>query len=106
MVQVAKRGRSHLRLQKGKITYTYVREEKNAKDKHRGAKELKAEDLASIANEFESGMLGNRKSFAGGDDDDPEGEGEGGDDEKDELEFEQDLARIQGDLSSDDEMVA
>lgn len=94
MVGVAKRGRNQMRAQKSKIKYVYKKEKKDPKQAKRGAMELKAEDLASIASEFEEGKLG--------------GQAAPGDEDAEALEdqeYQTELARIEGDISSDDELM-
>lgn len=96
MVGVAKRSRTQLRDQKPKIKYVYKKEKKHhEKEKKRGAVELNAQDLASIATEFEEGKFEEGEEGAERDADDPEA-----------LERELELQRIAGDISSDDEMFA
>ena len=97
MAGVAKRSRTQMRAQKSRINYVYVKEKKDHKQGKRGAMELNAADLASIATEFESGMFD-----AENDDDGLEEDGL----DKEAREYAEDLARIQGEISSDEEFLA
>jgi len=88
MVGVAKRGRNLIRERKNKVGYVYVPEKKEAKElkqekQERAGKALNADDLASIAAEFEGGKLGKKINF-----DDEGEEGEEEDDKEDEGEEE------------------
>ena len=86
MVGVAKRGRKQMLDQKGKVKYVYVKEKKELKElkQERAGKELKAEDLASIAAEFEDGKLGKKINFEEGEEG-AEGDGEEGEGEEEDA---------------------